>query len=49
MARLEGQLYPVIILAWLADWFGLATIIGAFAAGIIIEEDYFPGGVKAGR
>jgi len=34
----------LMLLAWLADWFGLATIIGAFAAGIIIEEDYFPGG-----
>lgn len=34
----------LMVLAWLADWFGLATIIGAFAAGIIIEEDYFPGG-----
>jgi Kef-type K+ transport system membrane component KefB len=34
----------LMFLAWLADRFGLATIIGAFAAGIIIEEDYFPGG-----
>ena len=34
----------LMLLAWLADRFGLATIIGAFAAGIIIEEDYFPGG-----
>ena len=34
----------VMLLAWLADRFGLATIIGAFAAGLIIEEDYFPGG-----
>ena len=39
----------LMLLAWLADRFGLATIIGAFAAGIIIEEDYFPGGGKAGR
>ncbi len=34
----------LMFLAWLADRFGLATIIGAFAAGLIIEEDYFPGG-----
>ncbi len=34
----------LMVLAWLADRFGLATIIGAFAAGLIIEEDYFPGG-----
>ena len=34
----------LMFLAWLADRFGLAVIIGAFAAGLIIEEDYFPGG-----
>jgi Kef-type K+ transport system membrane component KefB len=32
----------LMLLAWLADQVGLATIIGAFAAGIIIKEDYFP-------
>ena len=48
MARLVGQIYPVIILAWLADQFGLATIIGAFAAGLILKEDYFPQG-RQGR
>lgn len=34
----------LMFLAWLADRFGLATIIGAFAAGLIIKEDYFPQG-----
>jgi Kef-type K+ transport system membrane component KefB len=33
-----------MLLAWLADQVGLATIIGAFAAGVIIKEDYFPEG-----
>ena len=32
----------LMLLAWLADQVGLATIIGAFAAGLIIKEDYFP-------
>lgn len=26
------------LLAWLANWMGLATIVGAFAAGLILEE-----------
>ncbi len=34
----------LMVLAWMADRLGLATIVGAFAAGLIIEEDYFPGG-----
>jgi Kef-type K+ transport system membrane component KefB len=32
----------LMVLAYLADAFGLATIIGAFAAGLILEEKYFP-------
>ncbi len=32
----------LMLVAWLADQFGLATIIGAFAAGLILEEEYFP-------
>jgi Kef-type K+ transport system membrane component KefB len=32
----------LMILAYLADAFGLASIIGAFAAGLILEEKYFP-------
>jgi Kef-type K+ transport system membrane component KefB len=37
-------LYPfalLMLLAWLADRIGLAGIIGAFAAGVIIKEDTF--------
>ncbi len=39
-------LYPfalLILLAWLADKIGLAPIIGAFAAGVIIKEESFTG------
>ena len=32
----------LMVLAFLADELGLASIIGAFAAGLIIEEKYFP-------
>ena len=38
-------LYPfglLMLLAWLADVVGLATIVGAFCAGVIIKEEYFP-------
>lgn len=31
----------VMVLAWLANLVGLATIIGAFAAGIILHDGYF--------
>lgn len=31
----------LLVLAWLADLMGLATIIGAFAAGLILEDKYF--------
>jgi Kef-type K+ transport system membrane component KefB len=37
-------LYPfalLMLLAWLADTIGLAAIIGAFAAGVIIKEESF--------
>jgi Kef-type K+ transport system membrane component KefB len=33
----------VMVLAWLANLAGLATIIGAFAAGIILHDGYFNG------
>jgi Kef-type K+ transport system membrane component KefB len=39
-------LYPFALLmglAWLADKIGLAAIIGAFAAGVIIKEESFSG------
>jgi len=39
----------VMLIAWLGDRFGLATIIGAFAAGLIIEEEYFPRDVQTGE
>ena len=38
-------LYPfslLLLCSWLADTMGLATIVGAFAAGLIIKEEYFP-------
>jgi Kef-type K+ transport system membrane component KefB len=31
----------LIFLAWLSDLIGLASIVGAFAAGLIIKEEYF--------
>jgi Kef-type K+ transport system membrane component KefB len=31
----------LLLFAWLADLMGLATIIGAFAAGLILEDQYF--------
>ncbi|MAX79391.1 MAG: hypothetical protein CL843_04345 [Crocinitomicaceae bacterium] len=31
----------LMFLAWLADFIGLATIVGAFCAGLIIQEEYF--------
>jgi Kef-type K+ transport system membrane component KefB len=31
----------IMALAWLASFIHLATIIGAFAAGVILHEDYF--------
>lgn len=31
----------VMVLAWLANLVGLATIIGAFAAGVILNDGYF--------
>ena len=50
LARLDPDniklLYPfalLMLLAWLADIIGLAAIIGAFAAGVIIKEESFSG------
>ncbi len=47
-ARLDQSnvklLYPfclLLLLAWLADVMGLATIVGAFAAGLILKEECF--------
>jgi Kef-type K+ transport system membrane component KefB len=50
LARLDlgniKLLYPFVLLmllAWLADKIGLAAIIGAFAAGVLIKEESFSG------
>jgi Kef-type K+ transport system membrane component KefB len=37
----------LLVLAWLADLMGLATIIGAFAAGLILEDRFFQIDVKS--
>ena len=43
----EAKIFVTFIfvmgLAWFADLVGLATIIGAFAAGLIMNDDYFSG------
>ena len=43
----EAKIFVTFIfvmgLAWFADLVGLATIIGAFAAGLIMNDDYFNG------
>ncbi len=31
----------LVLMAWLSDLIGLASIVGAFAAGLIIKEEYF--------
>ncbi|MDZ4713649.1 MAG: cation:proton antiporter [bacterium] len=36
----------LMLLAWLSDRIGLASIVGAFAAGLIIKEEYFNDAVK---
>ncbi len=40
-AKLFISLLFVMVLAWLANLVGLATIVGAFAAGLILHEGYF--------
>jgi len=43
----EAKIFVTFIfvmgLSWFADLVGLATIIGAFAAGLIMNDDYFSG------
>jgi Kef-type K+ transport system membrane component KefB len=45
MDRQQGKLlFPIALafaLAWLADAIHLASIVGAFAAGLIVSDDYF--------
>jgi Kef-type K+ transport system membrane component KefB len=31
----------VMLLAWIANLAGLATIVGAFAAGVVLSDSYF--------
>lgn len=45
-AKLFISFVFVMMLAWLASIVQLATIIGAFAAGIILNDDYFDKGKK---
>jgi Kef-type K+ transport system membrane component KefB len=37
------------LLSWLADAMGLATIVGAFAAGVILEDAHFSGFTERGE
>lgn len=39
--RLLFPFMLLFLLAWLSDLIGLASIVGAFAAGLIIKEEYF--------
>jgi Kef-type K+ transport system membrane component KefB len=45
--KLYFSLLLLLVLAWLADLMGLATIIGAFAAGLILEDRFFQIEVKS--
>jgi Kef-type K+ transport system membrane component KefB len=40
-AKLFTSFLFVMLLAWLANLVGLATIVGAFTAGIILHDEYF--------
>jgi len=40
-AKMFTSFMFVMVLAWLANFVGLATIVGAFTAGIILHEGYF--------
>lgn len=40
-AKMFTSFMFVMVLAWMANLMGLATIIGAFTAGLILHEDYF--------
>lgn len=43
-AKLIISFLFIMLLAWVASFIQLATIIGAFAAGIILHDDYFESG-----
>jgi Kef-type K+ transport system membrane component KefB len=40
-AKMFTSFMFVMVLAWLANLMGLATIVGAFTAGVILHEGYF--------
>ena len=40
LVDLAGPIF-VMLLAWMANLAGLATIIGAFAAGVVLHDSYF--------
>ncbi|MEO8664312.1 MAG: cation:proton antiporter [Ignavibacteria bacterium] len=44
--RLVFPFALLFLLAWLSDQVGLASIVGAFAAGLIIKEEYFNDALK---
>ena len=46
---LAGALAFCFFLSWLADAMGLATIVGAFAAGVILEDTHFRGFAERGE
>jgi Kef-type K+ transport system membrane component KefB len=42
-AKLFISFLFIMVLSWFASFIGLATIIGAFTAGVILHDDYFEG------
>jgi Kef-type K+ transport system membrane component KefB len=40
-AKMFTSYFFVMVLAWMANLVGLATIVGAFAAGLVLQESYF--------
>ncbi len=48
-AKLAAALVFCFVLAYLADAIGLATIVGAFAAGLILEEAHFHPPLREGE
>jgi Kef-type K+ transport system membrane component KefB len=40
-AKMFTSYFFVMVLAWMANLVGLATIIGAFTAGLVLQESYF--------
>lgn len=44
--RLLFPFAMLVFLSWLSDKIGLASIVGAFAAGLIIKEEYFNDALK---